>query len=241
MLSELGQQHRQQWGESLTKQSNNGVDGSLGLIPLTLDSCNTCIVHFPPLTNSKFFIGLKKVVSVIGSSMVYWAARSTSTRPGGKDLTLQTKNITIQWFGIRGMRWQDFDSTFEKKLKYTPTKLLGIALRFKWLRYLVGPQLFQSIKCLFLRCKLLPPNMSIVSSDMLHRLYWHKAKSAARVDSMHKEVNRKVKQFLKSEGGGVIIRHPNISFAHKDLFRYDGTHLNQLSNSVFLYSLQSGL
>ena len=83
--------------------------------------------------------------------------------------------------------------------------------------------------------------MSIVSSDMLHRLYWHIAKSAGRVDSMHKEVNRKVKQFLKSEGGGVIIRHPNISFARKDLFRYDGTHLNQLGNSVFLNGLQGGL
>ena len=44
--------------------------------------------------------------------------------------------------------------------------------------------------------------MSIVWSDMLPRLYWHNAKSAASVDSMRKEVNRKVKQFLKSEEGG---------------------------------------
>ena len=42
-------------------------------------------------------------------------------------------------------------------------------------------------------------------------------------------------------GGGLVIRHPNISFAHKDLFRYDGTHLNQLGNSVFLNGLQGGL
>ena len=66
--------------------------------------------------------------------------------------------------------------------------------------------------------------------------------SAASVDSMRKEVNRKVKQFLKSEGGGgLVIRYSNISFAHKDLFRYDGTHLNQLGNSVFLNDLQGGL
>ena len=82
--------------------------------------------------------------------------------------------------------------------------------------------------------------MSIVWSDMLPRLYWHNAKSAARVDSMRKEVNRKVEHFLKSEGR-LVIRHPNISFAHKDLFRYDGTHLNQLGNSVFLNGLQGGL
>ena len=82
--------------------------------------------------------------------------------------------------------------------------------------------------------------MYIVWSDMLPRLYWHNARSAARVDSMREVVNRKVKQSLKIEGG-LVIRHPNISFARKDLFRYDGTHLNQLGNSVFLYGLQGGL
>ena len=161
-------------------------------MPLTLDSCNACIFPFPTLTNFKFFIGLKKVVWVIGSSIVYWAARSTSTRPGGKDLTLQTKNITILWFGIRGMRWQDFDSTFEKKLKSNPPpNYLVVHLGSNDLGILPGAQLFYSIKCSFLRCKLLAPNMSIVWSDMLPRLYWHNAKSAASVDSM-----RKSKMFL---------------------------------------------
>ena len=83
--------------------------------------------------------------------------------------------------------------------------------------------------------------MSIVGSDMLLRVYWHYAKSALRVDSMRKEVNRKVKQFLKSKGRILVIRHPNISFAHKDLLWYDGTHLTQLGNSVFLNGLQVGL
>ena len=70
--------------------------------------------------------------------------------------------------------------------------------------------------------------MSVDWSDMLPHLHWQNAMSPARVDSMRKEFNRKVKHFLKSEGGGgLIIRHPNISFAHKDLIRYDDTHLNQ--------------
>ena len=44
------------------------------------------------------------------------------------------------------------------------------------------------------------------------------------------------KQFLKSEGGGWLVnRHPNISFALKELFRFDDTHPNRLGNSVFLY------
>ena len=32
---------------------------------------------------------------------------------------------------------------------------------------------------------------------------------------------------------GLVIRHPNISFAHKDLLKYDGMRLKQLGNSVF--------
>ena len=69
--------------------------------------------------------------------------------------------------------------------------------------------------------------MSFVRSDILSRLFWHNIKSAARVDYIRKEVNRKVKQFLKSEvGGGLVIRHPYISFTHEDLLKHDGMHLN---------------
>ena len=64
-------------------------------------------ISFSYFNQFQVFIGLKKVVWVIGSSMVYWAARPTSTRPGGKVLTLQTRNITILWYRITGMRSQD--------------------------------------------------------------------------------------------------------------------------------------
>lgn len=79
--------------------------------------------------------------------------------------------------------------------------------------------------------------MSIIWSDMLPRLYWHNAKSATRIGVMQNDKNRKVKQFLKAEGG-LVIRHPTITFAQKPLFRYDGTHLNDLGNSALLNSLQ---
>ena len=82
--------------------------------------------------------------------------------------------------------------------------------------------------------------MTIIWSDMLPRLYWHNAKNASNIDSARKDVNRKVKQYLKSHGG-LVIRHPSITYTEKRLFRYDGTHLNQLDNSVLLNGLQGGL
>ena len=82
--------------------------------------------------------------------------------------------------------------------------------------------------------------MTIIWSDMLPRLYWHNAKSARNIDSARKDVNRKVKQYLKTQGG-LVIRHPSITHTEKHLFRYDGTHLNQLGNSVLLNGLQGAL
>ena len=58
---------------------------------------------------------------------------------------------------------------------------------------------------------------------------------------MRKDVNRKVKNFLKAEGGGVVISLPTITFAEKHLFRYECTHLNDLGNAVLLNDFQGGL
>ena len=63
---------------------------------------------------------------------------------------------------------------------------------------------------------------------------------ATSFDSARKDVNRMVKQYLKTHGG-LVIRHPSIIHTEKRLFRYDGTHLNQLGNSVLLNGLQRGL
>ena len=57
---------------------------------------------------------------------------------------------------------------------------------------------------------------------------------------MQKDVNRKVTNFLKTEGG-VVIRHPTIICTEKQYFRYDGTHLNDLGNAVLLNDFQGGL
>lgn len=178
---------------------------------------------------------------MIGSSIVYWAARSAFKRPGGKHLNLQLNNLSIEWFGTRGMKWQDFDPLFESKLKTNPPPdYLIVHLGSNDLGLATSLELFHSIKCSFLRCKLLAPNLSIIWSDMLPRLYWHNASDASKVEAARKNINRKVKQFIKQEGG-FVIRYPSITFADKQLFRFDGTHLNDLGNSAFLNTLQGGL
>lgn len=67
------------------------------------------------------FVGKRKFVWFMGSSVVYWASRRAINCPRGKHLTLQDMYVAIMWFGVREMRWKDFDSFFESKLKSNPT------------------------------------------------------------------------------------------------------------------------
>ena len=88
------------------------------------------------------------------------------------------------WFGVRGMSWEQFDSLFENKLKSSPPpNYLLVHLGSNDLGLIPGIELFHPIKCSFLRCKVLAPNMTIIWSDMLPRLYWHNAKSVRNIDS----------------------------------------------------------
>lgn len=128
----------------------------------------------------------------MGSSIVYGVARSAIDRPGGKHPTIQYKNIAILWFGVRRMKWKDFDSFFESnKLKSNlPPYYLVVHLGSNDLGILPDLELYQNIKCSFLRCKFLVPNMSIIWSDMWPRLYWHKSKGATRNDAMRKDIKQ---------------------------------------------------
>ena len=169
---------------------------------------------------------------------MYWAYRSSCSRPGGRHLNLKDRNVNIMWFCVKGMRWEQFDALFESTLKSSPPpNYLLVHLGSNDLGLIPGIQLFHLIKCSFLRCKVLAPHMTIIWSDLLPRLYWH---NASKIDSARKDVNRNVKQYLKSQGG-LVNRHPSITHTEKRLFRYDGTHLNQLGNSVLLSGLQGGL
>ena len=130
---------------------------------------------------------------------------------------------------------------FQSKLKSgPPPNYLLVHQGSNDLLLIPGVELFHQIKFSFLRCKVLAPTMTIIWSVMLPHLYWHNAKSARNINSARKDVNRKVKQYLKTQGG-LVIRHPSITPTEKRLFRYDGSRLNQLGNSVLLNGLQLSL
>ena len=138
----------------------------------------------------------------MGSSIFHWAASSANNRLGGKHLALRDKNVQIPLFGVRGMKWEQFDSMLYSKLGENAAPNYMVVLLGSNDRGIVpGLDLSNRIKCSFLRCKLLLPDTTIIWSVILPCLYLHSAKSASKIDAMRKDVNRKVKNFLKAEGG----------------------------------------
>ena len=62
------------------------------------------------------------------------------------------------------------------------------------------------------------------------------------VENSRRRVNTAAKAiFLNEIQKGFIIRHPNIRVTENVLYRYDGVHLSDAGNNLYLNNIQGGL
>ena len=177
----------------------------------------------------------------IGSSIVYWARRGSSSRPGGPNLNLQNTGASIAWFGQRGMKWEAFSSAIDQFLSIYPTpNFIIIQLGSNDLGVSKGFELINNIECDLLRLRVLLPNVKIIWSEILQRRYWHFADDGRSVEATRKRVNLAVKNLVISLDG-CVIRHSNIRAREINLYRYDGTHLSDIGINVYLNTIQAAL
>ncbi|CAG2241963.1 unnamed protein product [Mytilus edulis] len=182
-------------------------------------------------------------VWVMGSSIVYWAARSIKRRPGGQNLGLQSKGYNFHWYGQRGMKWKKLLPSVEENLRcYPPPQILIIHLGSNDFGLIKGKELIEQIRLDIMRLHVLLPNLSLVWSEILPRRYWHLAENQVAINSTRKRVNAAVCKIFKEElNHGLVICHPNIKAQERDLFRHDGVHLSDVGNDVFLNNVQGAL
>ncbi|CAG2231890.1 unnamed protein product [Mytilus edulis] len=186
------------------------------------------------------FLGVK-TIWLIGSSIVYWANKEASSRPGGLHLGLQNTGAHMVWIGQRGMKWGDLNRVFEQRLLNRPLpSFLVIQLGSNDLGISTSEKLFSDIECDLLRLHALYPALKIIWSDILMRRYWHNANCGQAIERARKRVNLRVKNLVLSIGG-CAIRHSNIRAKESNLFRYDGTHLSKIGNDIYLNNLQGAL
>ena len=67
------------------------------------------------------------------------------------------------------------------------------------------------------------------------RRYWHNANDGKAVELACKRVNLAV-----LEEGFCVIRHPNIRTKERNLYRFEGTHLSDTGNEVYISTTYKG-
>ena len=187
-----------------------------------------------------------KVLWIVGSSIIHWAAVEAGKRNGGKQLGFKTEKLEIHWVGKQGLKFQTLDNFIDQKRGILPTPdyiLIHCGANDLTHTDITGKGLSENIKCSLLRYKALFRNMTLIWSSMLQRRYWHHAplNTGSLIDQKRKRVNLAIKSFIKDNGGKVISHDHNIKAKELSLYRYDGTHLSDLGNQVFLNNIQGGL
>ena len=103
-------------------------------------------------------------------------------------------------------------------------------------------ELIKLIRCDILRLMTLYPDLKLNWSVILQRRYWHNTNNQVAIETSRKRLNLAIKNiFLNEIQKGCIIRHTNITVKEKSLFRYDGVHLSDVGNNIYLNSNQGAL
>lgn len=123
-----------------------------------------------------------------------------------------------------------------------PPEVLLIQLGSNDLATIKGKELIELIRLEILRLRTLFPHTKLIWSEILPRRYWHFADNQVAVEICRKRVNNAVKRiFLSDIENGCVIRHPNIMYIEKSLFRMDGVHLSEVGIDVYLNNIKGAL
>ena len=179
----------------------------------------------------------------MGSSIPYWAGESAARRPGGRNLNLP---LDIVWRCFRGLKWDALDKLIDQELKHSPPPdmlLIHLGSNDLTAKDNTAVKFFREIQCSLYRYNVLLPSTKLIWSSLLPRLFWWGAPPGCggKIDKKRKKVNKAVKKCIFELQGAYINHDLNISVAHPNLFRQDGTHLSHVGNLAYLNNIQGGL
>ncbi|KAJ8316096.1 hypothetical protein KUTeg_006110 [Tegillarca granosa] len=84
------------------------------------------------------------------------------------------------------------------------------------------------------------PNTTVVWSCILPRLFWYGARSQVAIDNVRKRTNREISSYILKLGGRVITQS-DLSDKETGCYRFDGIHLSDIGNDIYLNALQGAL
>lgn len=172
---------------------------------------------------------------------MYWAQRRAITRPVGRNLQLEKYGVKIRWCGIRGMKWSHLLTRLQRDVANFPRPhYLVLQLGSNDLVASPSGVLRWEMKLDLQSISQFLPNTVIVYSYILPRLFWFGARSYKAIDKARKRINRVIGNHAIALHGKVI-KQSDISADELGLFRFDGTHLSDIGNDIYLNCLQGAL
>ncbi|XP_041434109.1 uncharacterized protein LOC121398827 [Xenopus laevis] len=172
-------------------------------------------------------------IVIIGHSFVYWASRHAA----GQEWGLPEENMKTAWLGWRGMRWEQLKGRLVSTLRQCEfVDLLVIHAGGNDLTVGKTPALIEAMRKDMEEVIGNPKVGKIAWSDIIQRGEWRGAIDPKGVEKARKKVNRAMHKIMYSSGNG-IIRHENIKYKQKGLYRYDRVHLSREGLDLFLKNI----
>ena len=169
------------------------------------------------------------VTWLVGSSMIYWGQKRAEETRLQRAVESQT-----QWFGTRGMCWNQLMGRMMGLLANSPppNKLI-IHLGGNDLGKVPIGSLFYNIRNDLRKLAKMMPQTKIGWSDLTARRRYRHAKQHSKVENARKALNRKAHKTV-SEIGVFFIEHRAIQWDKTELFRSDGVHMSDEGNDILL-------
>lgn len=176
----------------------------------------------------------------MGSSLICYAYDYSFTNYKNQDLHLEPHNISIRWFGKKGMVWEDVEPGFRdlvQQFGYPDVLMIhcgGNSIGTMSLR-----RLQKYMKLTVANIHSMRPNCRIIWSQILPRTYYRHMFSHIAAEKARVRINSSMSNFVIARNGGYI-NYPDLQKCNSNLYP-DGTHLSDCAQTLFLNGIQSGL
>ncbi|XP_052719097.1 uncharacterized protein LOC128190899 isoform X1 [Crassostrea angulata] len=179
---------------------------------------------------------------IVGSSIIRRAQDYCNQSAIGSNLSLESLNVTVNWSGRGGLKWEELDDHISLLLQEhgTPPRVLIIHCGGNSIGLVSLKKLQLQMKSLmgYLHQKM--SNTLLVWSNILPRKYWLHMISSIAAEQARIRINSSLGSFVCKKLNGALIRHPDIDINQPKLFQ-DYVHLSKLGNFLFTNTIKTAL
>ncbi|KAJ7345003.1 hypothetical protein JRQ81_000953 [Phrynocephalus forsythii] len=177
---------------------------------------------------------------IVGHSIVYWAGVWAKQSHWGQHLGME-EHVCITWFGNRGMHWGDLlPGLWTLFRRHGVPHGLVIQLGENDITSSRGIDLKKEMEASLLVLHSTYPDVTLFWSQLLQRRHWRGARHPGRVELLQRTLDKAIGHLITT-WGGIWIKHPDITFAARDMYRADGVHLSEMGNSQWVTGVRSAI